>query len=291
MTTATSGSESRENRLLIVLADISGYTDLMVASQTAAMHGQILVTMLIESILEQVDIPLRLQEIEGDAVFLVAEHPGDEAGWRDACEQVAAKLTAFFAAFAAGIVEAEQSTICRCGVCKASEMRLKVIVHSGSAVFHQIRGRAQVSGVDVIKAHRLLKNSVASHEYVLLSDSAFRELGPSLDLEFAEGKERYEGLGEISTFVHFPAGREAAVRDFYAQSAGRLTLHGLHYAAWAIREEFRVLFSGVRHRATPGGPLRRSAYAAAWATTSPLVFLLLAIVSPLKLLVRRSRRA
>ena len=42
------------------------------------MHGQICINVLIEAILEQVDVPLTLQEIEGDAVFLYAAHRGRE---------------------------------------------------------------------------------------------------------------------------------------------------------------------------------------------------------------------
>ena len=96
-------ASARQNQLIIVLADISGYTELMVASQTAAMHGQIVVSMLIESILKEVEIPLQLQEIEGDAVFLYAEHPGSEALWQEVCEHVGSRLPRFFEAFAEAI--------------------------------------------------------------------------------------------------------------------------------------------------------------------------------------------
>jgi hypothetical protein len=61
-------------------------------------------------------------------------------------------------------------------------MRLKVTVHSGEAVFCGIGEPVAVSGVDAIKAHRLLKNSVPSHEYILFTNDAFRDLGRSLDL-------------------------------------------------------------------------------------------------------------
>jgi hypothetical protein len=40
-------------------------------------HGQQAITFLIETILHEVDIPLTLHAIEGDAVFLSASHPGD----------------------------------------------------------------------------------------------------------------------------------------------------------------------------------------------------------------------
>lgn len=285
-----SASNSRQNRLIIVLADISGYTDLMVASQTAAMHGQMIVTILIESILKEVEIPLRLQEIEGDAVFLYAEHPGNEEEWREVCAQVGGKLTRFFTVFAEAIVETEESTLCRCAICKTSEMRLKVVVHSGEAVFHKIDRFAQVSGVDVIKAHRLLKNSVPSHEYILLTDGAHRDLGPLLDLDFAEGQESYEGLGAIPTFVHFPGEQEAAVRRFYAQSASQVARRGVHYAGWVIREEIKTLFAQVRHPVAPGGRLRRAAYGTLMGLASPLVFLVLAMVTPVRLLLRRAQQ-
>ena len=48
----------------------------MLENQTAAVHGRMTITGLIESILAQVDIPLTLQEIEGDAVFPYAARAG-----------------------------------------------------------------------------------------------------------------------------------------------------------------------------------------------------------------------
>jgi hypothetical protein len=54
----------------------------VVAHQLSAVHGQVVITTLTNTLLREVDIPLRLQEIEGDAVFLYAAHPGDEREWR-----------------------------------------------------------------------------------------------------------------------------------------------------------------------------------------------------------------
>lgn len=69
-----------QKKLIIVLADISGYTQFMLDNLTSAVHGQMVINSLIESLIEQVDIPLVLQEIEGDAVFLYA---ADANGDRD----------------------------------------------------------------------------------------------------------------------------------------------------------------------------------------------------------------
>ena len=68
----------QESKAFLLLADISGYTKFMVENQTSAVHGQSLITQLLETILAEVDIPLTLHGIEGDAVFFSAAHPGDE---------------------------------------------------------------------------------------------------------------------------------------------------------------------------------------------------------------------
>jgi hypothetical protein len=87
--------ETREQHLVMILADISGYTRFMVENQLAAVHGQLCITFLIETILCEVDIPLHLQGIEGDAVFLYAANPGDDQAWREMLTQVRTKLARF----------------------------------------------------------------------------------------------------------------------------------------------------------------------------------------------------
>ena len=67
-----------QKKLIIILADISGYTRFMLENETSALHGQLVISGLLESIIKQVNIPLTLQEIEGDAVFLYAAHSGSE---------------------------------------------------------------------------------------------------------------------------------------------------------------------------------------------------------------------
>jgi hypothetical protein len=186
-------------------------------------HGQQLITSLIEALIAIVAIPLELQEIEGDALFLYARHPGDDAGWSKTCADVARKLPRFFETFADRLVRERESTLCRCGTCQnADRLKLKVIVHSGEALFHKIDRFQNLSGVDVILAHRLLKNSLAGGEYLLLSDAARRDLPLPDALEFASGKESYEGFGEIATWVHHLSDPrvEARERLFQGSAAG-----------------------------------------------------------------------
>jgi class 3 adenylate cyclase len=185
-----------EKRLVILLADISGYTRFMIENRTSAVHGQICINLLIESILREVDIPLTLHEIEGDAVFLYAAHPGDDEAWREVLEQVSRKLERFFAAFIEQSGFATEATPCGCAICRnADRLGLKIIVHAGKAVFHEVAGRPQVSGPDVILAHRLLKNSIEGDEYLLLTGAAYGLMRQHLSGDFEELSENCEGFG------------------------------------------------------------------------------------------------
>lgn len=108
--------EPREQQAVLILADISGYTRFMVDSQLAAIHGQLCITYLIETLLREVDIPLRLQAIEGDAVFLYAANPGDEQPWTETLRQIRTKLQRVFAAFLEAMATATEATPCRCAI-------------------------------------------------------------------------------------------------------------------------------------------------------------------------------
>jgi hypothetical protein len=88
-------------------------------------------------------------------------------------------------------------------------LRLKVVVHSGEALFYQIHHFNELSGTDVILVHRLLKNSEAADEYLLLTEPAYTDVDFPCKLPFMEGRESYEHLGQIKTFVYNPYGLTA----------------------------------------------------------------------------------
>lgn len=225
--------EARERQLVMILADISGYTKFMVENQLSAVHGQQCITFLIETILREVDIPLELQAIEGDAVFLYAAHPGDDEAWRGVLAQVRTKLVRFFEAFLEGMVTATESTPCDCAICKnVDQLKLKVIVHTGRAVFHTIGGSPQLAGTDVILAHRLLKNSVPSDEYLLMTESAYRDLGREMNRGFLEGEETCAGFDHpVKTYVHLMGAERERARDaLYAMPPAAVAARARRYA-------------------------------------------------------------
>ena len=285
--------EPREQRLIIILADISGYTKFMVENHLSAVHGQQAITFLIESLLREVDIPLELQEIEGDALFLYAARPDDEAAWQDVVTQVQTKLPRFFKVFIEAITGVKELTACKCAICAhADELKLKLIVHSGRAVFHTIGRLRQVSGADVILAHRLLKNSVPGHEYLLLSDAAYRELGQGMGIDFEDGHETYDIFGTVKTHVHFlddetkrareefyardPAGDKAAIRAYLRDGAFRF---------------FPAALQQIRRPHSQAGVARRVLFVVSWLFYGPIFALTYPSVVAKRLEAKRASSA
>jgi hypothetical protein len=238
----------QEKQVVIILADISGYTRFMLENRTSAIHGQLCINSLIESILEQVDIPLTLQEIEGDAVFLYAADPGAAGSWPATLEEVGRKLAGFFEAFIARAGLTIESTPCGCAICRNSDqLGMKFVVHAGEAVFHEVAGRPQVSGPDVILAHRFLKNSLASHEYLLLTDPAYQLLGAQLPGRFEEHVETYEGFGRVAARVRFLEEDFVAARDaVYQMSEPELRAAVDTYTEWVGRSLWPAALQQLR---------------------------------------------
>jgi hypothetical protein len=281
--------EARERELVVILADISGYTRFMLENQMSAVHGQLCISALIEVLLREVDIPLVLQEIEGDAIFLYAAHPGDEAGWRDVLAQVQTKLPRFFTAFFRAMLPGTEATPCHCAICKnIHDLKLKVIVHVGRAIFHQIAGRPQISGPDVILAHRLLKNSQPNREYLLMTEPAWQELGREMP-GFERSEESYEGFGSVPIHVQrLDAAVEREREAFYelprAEFASRIREYGLGTGLL----QFRALAEQLRRPVAPVGWPRRVGFALWLALATPFYVAFILLAQPVRLRARRT---
>ncbi len=281
-----------EKELVILLADISGYTQFMLENQTAAIHGQLCINALIESILQEVDIPLQLQEIEGDAVFLYAVHPGGSRAWEEVLDEVALKLGRFFESFVAAMGVASESTPCSCAICRnADKLRLKLVVHHGRAMFHGIAGRAQISGPDVILAHRLLKNSVESEEYLLLTDAAYRALGSRLPGDFEPHLERCEGFDDVATHVHFFTEGFDAIRDkLYELPEDEIRARARAYVKWVSGSAPKATIDQLRNPIRDFGAGARAMALVRLLTWLPAWFIRHFFGTPRRLIVRGHRR-
>jgi len=280
-----------EKRVVIVLADISGYTRFMVENQMSAVHGQQCITYLIETLIREIDIPLRLQEIEGDALFLYAEDPGSDDAWKQVLEQVAAKLPRFFDAFYKGAVLGMEATPCKCAICRNSkDLALKIIVHTGTAVFHEIGGFKKVSGPDVILAHRLLKNSVPRKEYLLLSDAGYSTVGRHMDGPFVPGAEAYDDFGKVNTFVRYNSDiKDKQIDSLFNLSPVSLTARAELYSVAALVGAFPALIRQLRAPAIASGRMSWLRFALIFALRLPVMMLMYMRGAPRRLLSRRAR--
>jgi hypothetical protein len=190
--------------VLLILADISGYTRYMTANVRTLSHSHTIIAELIQAIAGAVEIPMELVELEGDAIFLFCRKQRDPAIWNEQREFICRKLMQFFQLFRARLHELSRSNVCTCHACAhIDQLSLKVLVHSGEVLVHRVLQFNKLSGVDVILIHRLLKNSVGRPEYLLLTDAAYRDLQFPGGTRFEAGSEQYEHLGSITTFVHY----------------------------------------------------------------------------------------
>jgi len=211
ITGADSAEASRAPRepepepVILIIADISGYTRYMTANAKTLAHSQIIITELILAIIKQVELPIEVAKLEGDAVFLYCRKQNSSQSWPDTRKTIGDKLFSFFAMFERKVGELSRSTTCHCSACLHIEkLRLKLIVHSGEALFHQVLQFLELAGVDVIIVHRLLKNSVNSDQYLLLTEAARQNIDLPEQVHLVAGVETYDDLGPINTLVYLP---------------------------------------------------------------------------------------
>lgn len=68
----------------------------------------------------------------------------------------------------------------------------------------KVKNRVKPAGEQVVLAHRLLKNSIRSSEYILATEY-FIDLAGVIDgKEFESRAEQCEGFGKVNTRVYYP---------------------------------------------------------------------------------------
>ncbi len=193
--------------VLLIIADISGYTRYMTANAKTLAHSQTIITELVKAIIHQIELPLEVAKLEGDAVFLCCRKQGGSALWLESKRVIGEKLLTFFRMFSEKVGELSRSTTCACNACThIDKLRLKVVVHSGEALFHRVFNFLELAGVDVIIVHRLLKNSIPAGQYLLLTEAARQDLEFANEIPLASGSENYDDIGRIKTLVYLPDG-------------------------------------------------------------------------------------
>jgi class 3 adenylate cyclase len=258
---------------LLIIADISGYTRYMTANAKTLAHSQTLITELVESIIHQVEAPLEVAKLEGDAIFLFCRKPQDAKRWEEIRADISRKLLEFFQRFREKLAQLGRSNTCTCHACTHLEkLRLKIIVHSGTVLFHRVLQFNELAGTDVIIVHRLLKNSVQAKHYLLITEAARRELVFPETISFKAGSEKYEDIGTIRTGFHdfdcntqAPTTTTTTTRNNFGtryRESFRLFFK-LWFAPFAGKKEFNNLPASSRH-------LRQTGFAVLTVLLTPL---------------------
>ena len=177
----------------IFIADISGYTEFL--SSTELEHSSHIINELLKVLVDSNTTDLTLAEIEGDALLFY--RTGEPLPFGEMAHQV----VVMFSNFHTRLKIIERDSICQCGACQtASNLSLKFVVHYGAIQEIRISNFVKASGIDMIIAHRLMKNSVPSNEYVLATDKYLNEVSnraKTPDLRWETSSEVYPTVGTI----------------------------------------------------------------------------------------------
>ena len=90
-----------------------------------------------------------------------------------------------------------------CDPCQQlTNLKLKSFVHYGEFLIKRVSRFEEIAGEDVIIAHRLMKNSINSSEYILLTDNVAQLKDLSYLGKLDQRKEKCEGLDDVPISVY-----------------------------------------------------------------------------------------
>jgi len=192
-------------KAILLVADISGYTKFMRDHTISVSHAKQIVVRLLRSLMGASKPPLVVAELEGDAVFFYALSTGKDVS--TVAEQVKAQVVQLFTTFASEIEQINKVTTCTCDACQqVVDLKLKQVIHIGEVAIEKIAQFEKLFGIDVILVHRMLKNSVPSREYVMMTEPLFSSMRDFFGLTPEKRMEHFEGVGDVDTVVFYPGG-------------------------------------------------------------------------------------
>jgi hypothetical protein len=179
---------------IILIPDISGFTEF--TSTTEIDHAAHIITELLELIVASNETDLTLAEIEGDAVLFY------RTGEPLARGQLVDQCLTMFSNFHRQLMVIERDTVCQCGACQtASNLTLKFVAHFGYIKEIKVAQFMKATGIDMIVAHRLLKNDIDSDEYILMTEPCCDAVGHEDQhpaLRWRKSSETYGAIGQVN---------------------------------------------------------------------------------------------
>lgn len=198
----------------LLIADVTGYTIFLTKSELD--HAQGIIAAIIDCMVSELRPPLMLSNLQGDAVLAYA---ADENVGRG--QIVLEALERIYCSFADLLADMRRRTTCKCNAClNMAQLDLKFFVHHGEFLVQSIAGRDELQGADVIRVHRLLKNTVTKKTgikaYALITEAAAQAMLIPDFFAGARGHLESSDMGDTHCYVYDVRqvweGRRAAVR-------------------------------------------------------------------------------
>ena len=182
----------------LVLADISGYTSFV--AQTEIDHADVVISAMLETIIEKLGGMLTIVKLEGDAVFAYVPE-----GKISSCEAMLELLDNTYRIYRESANTMYETATCPCKACKAiPTLDLKFFIHYGEYVVQKVAGIIDLMGNDVTLIHRLAKNHVTEstgwNGYVLFTGKCLENMKADKK-PFIQQAETYEHLGDVETYI------------------------------------------------------------------------------------------
>ncbi len=138
------------------IPNISGFSGFV--ENTAIERSIHIISELLEILLDNNVLEMKLAEVEGDALFMYAENNLE-------FPKVENQISKMLNAFRKHLLRYHHQRICNCGACStAIDLKIKFLVHYGRLDFIKVKQIKKPYGKDVNRIHRLLKNDVPLKE-------------------------------------------------------------------------------------------------------------------------------
>src|SRR5215813_5047579 len=121
---------SSPENVILLIADISGYTKFMLSHQKALAHSHMVIQALLNTITAQAEPPLEVSKLEGDAVLMFARKD-DTRTPAELAQLLGHRIEHLFEQFGVAVDNLAETSICKCDACaNIAGLRLKLIAHS-----------------------------------------------------------------------------------------------------------------------------------------------------------------
>ncbi|HEY8401894.1 MAG TPA: DUF2652 domain-containing protein [Cytophagaceae bacterium] len=152
-------SIEEEQPALFYIPDLTGFTEFL--HKTKIQYSKKLIHELLEVIVDSNILNFKIAEILGDAiVFYQTGAPPD-------IHHIEAQAIKTFKDFQEVLERFEKTDMQLKG---AAKLTLKIIVHYGCISTTNIKNITKLVGLDLIIAHRILKNNIKNKEYLLMTE-------------------------------------------------------------------------------------------------------------------------